>query len=951
MASRRIRRTKSLAGYTAAVYQDLIDLKSRGNYRSIAASAITGGGLAEEIELINKSLQSSNYMPGVDGWKIDGSGNAEFGNVYVRGDINAYSGTIGYWNISNPSVERTFGDTTLFGTFLESFDHGFTDDGATIGTYVSLFKSYIDVPTVITKISVTSDVVTITAIDHNFIVGDKIIVEFDNAAYSSYESNTYLTVTERTPDTFSYVKLVADSGEAGNTVAEVEASGVAQIYNEDIAGLYLRDYSKASFDYGFFSNKGIAYTSAEVLNLVHNPSFEYKVGVTNTYLSAGWSASSGLTQLTFSSDYPTARYASQFGVSISWGGSARTDYLIATVDYNAGNDYKIFDSSTPLYLGFDIYSSPTPAPIDVSSVVTTDSDNLTITTSTPHGLAAADYVYLNFSATDTSGFEYASDPIHPYGPKVFNIASITTYTFKIKNVQMTVNSPSTLTLSDSPTLYRVNSPAFKASEIRFKFGSNQDTTLEDVLTDVYLADTQGWNREDQVYLMESGWTTVSNVNKEISISSTNLIEVAITSASGVSVPPMKNADGVSYFPIDPTKIERIYRSLDPTGQANGDPFYILLPTWLYKKSLDGITLATKLLNNSYVIDNVYLSKSSKFFYAESSDTNYWYSSGSGSSSPAQASVEAPRNWIDIDLDSQRAIFNYIDYLGLESSIYSDSLSKQSAISMVPTFTGFTYTDYLRPDNVLLTKDSNVLNLTSGAVEYKFGASGNLMQKESFINLSVDRSRTGIELVAYTDESDGGGPIGSSRASLSVYTDINQTALVGIEADYIVANNATFVTVDGDPSLNASYETNNTNNSTLGGRNHVLYELDTTTMTGITDTTFNTGSTDCVAYFTTGPSGVVEVHVYADYQNTTVASGTGLSYVSFQIADVQTLTTQIDASVNRSTIRSGTLRESSTVFYVFYGEPNTRYRIRTMHRTTTGTTFSVFRRSIMVIPIT
>jgi hypothetical protein len=175
--------------------------------------------------------------------------------------------------------------------------------------------------------------------------------------------------------------------------------------------------------------------------------------------------------------------------------------------------------------------------------------------------------------------------------------------------------------------------------------------------------------------------------------------------------------------------------------------------------------------------------------------------------------------------------------------------------------------------------------------------------------------------------------------------------VGIEADYIVANNATFVTVDGDPSLNASYETNNTNNSTLGGRNHVLYELDTTTMTGITDTTFNTGSTDCVAYFTTGPSGVVEVHVYADYQNTTVASGTGLSYVSFQIADVQTLTTQIDASVNRSTIRSGTLRESSTVFYVFDGEPNTRYRIRTMHRTTTGTTFSVFRRSIMVIPIT
>lgn len=950
MASRRIRRTKSLAGYTAAVYQDLIDLKNRGNYRSIAASAITGGGLAEEIELINKSLQSSNYMPGVDGWKIDGSGNAEFGNVYVRGDINAYSGTIGYWNISNPSVERTFGDTTLFGTFLESFDHGFTDEGTTIGSYVSLFKSYVDIPSVITKISVTSDVVTITSPDHNFIVGDKVIIEFDDAAYAGYESSTYLTVTETTPDTFSYIKRIQDSGESGNTVAEVEASGVAQIYNEDIAGLYLRDYSKTSFDYGFFSNKGIAYTSAEVLNLVQNPSFEYKVGGTNTYSAAGWTAAANISQLTFSSGYPTARYDSQFGASIQWYGSARTDYLTATVDYNAGNDYKIFDSSTPLYLGFSIYSSPTPEPISVSSVVTTDFTNLTITTSTPHGLAAADYVYLDFSARDTSGREYASDPIHPYGPKVFNIASITTNTFKIKNVRGFVD---TLTLSGSQTLYRVNSPALKLSEIKFKFGSNESTTLADVLTDLYLADTQGWAKEGEVYLHESGgWTTVSDVNKEISISATNAIE----SSNGTSVPPMKNESGLSYFPIDPTKIDRLYRSLDPTGQANGNPFYILFPTWLYKKSLDGVTLSTKLLNNSYVIDNVYLSKSSKFFYADSSASNYWYSSGSGSSAPAQASVEAPRNWIDIDLDSQRAIFSYIDYLGLESSTYPENLSKQSAISMVPTFTGFTYTDYLSPDNVLLTSDSNVLNLTSGEVEYRFGSSGNLMEKESFINLSVDKSRTGIELVSSNQESEvdiagNKTSIDSSRASLSVYTDINRNALIGIEADYIVANNVHFVDVDGNPSLDAHYETNNTNDSTLLGSNHVVYELDTTTITGITDTTFASGSTDCVAYFTTGSSGVVEIHVYADYQNTTVASGTGLTYVSFQIADVETLTTQIDASVNRSAIRSGTLRESSTVFYVYAGTPNTRYRIRTMHRTTTGTTFSIFRRSIMVIPIT
>lgn len=928
MASRRIRRTKSLAGYTAAVYQDLIDLKSRGNYRSIAASAITGDGLAEEIELINKSMQSSNYTPGVDGWKIDGSGNAEFGNVYVRGDINAYSGTIGYWNISNPSVERTFGDTTLFGTFLESFDHGFTDDGATIGTYVSLFKSYIDVPIAITKISVTSDVVTITAPDHNFVIGDKIIIEFDDAAYSEYESNTYLTITETTLDTFGYVKRVADSGEDGNTVVEVEASGVAQIYNEDVAGLYLRDYSKTSFDYGFFSNKGIAYTSAEVLNLIHNPSFEYIVGGTNTYSNAGWSAAANLSQMTFSSGYPNARYASEFGASIVWYGSARTDYLTATVDYNAGNDYKIFDSSTPLYLGFDVYSTPPGSPIAVSSVVTTDSVNLTITTSTAHGLAAADYVYLNFSATDASGLEYAYDQLHAaYGPKVFNIASITSTTFKIKNVQGTTG---TLTLTASPTLYRVNSPALDLSEVLLKFGSDTSTSLADVLTDIYLTTTDG-----------TGWLNTDN--REISISATNAIESVINSGDGASVPPMRNASGVSYFPIDPTKIEDYYLSLDPTGHANGDPFYILIPTWLYKKDLDGGTLGTKLLNTSYVIDNVYLSKSSKFFYAESSDSNSWYSSGSGATAPAQASVEAPRNWIDLDLDSQTAIFNYIDYLGLESSSYSDSLFKQSAISMAPSYSTFRYYDYLSPNNDLLTKDSNVLNLTSGAVRYAFGASGALMEKESYINVAVDRSRTGIELVSTTDLFG----VSGATASLSVYTDINQNALVGIEADYIIANTVHFVDGDGNLSLNAHYEANNTSDSTLLGNNHLAYSIEGTTVT-TTNTSYNANATQCFAYFTTGPTGYAEVHVYGYLDND---SASGITYLSFEIALASDLTTPVvAASDNRAVINLGTPQGAASTFYLFTGLANTRYRIRTMHRTNTGTA-SLYTRSVMVIPIT
>lgn len=922
MASRRIRRTKSLAGYTAAVYQDIIDLKTRSNYRTIAGASVAGDNLAEEIELINKSLQSSNYAAGVDGWKLDGSGNAEFGNVYVRGDINAYSGTIGYWNISNPAVERTFGNTTLFGTFLESFDHGFTDADATIGTYVSLFKSYIDTPTPITSISVTSDIVTITAPDHNFFVGDKIVIEFNDSAYSSYESNTYLVVTETTPDTFSYIKRTQDSGTAGNTVPDVVASGVAQIYNEDVAGLYLRDYSKANFDYGFFSNKGISYVSAENLNLVHNPSFEYTVGGTNTYSNTGWSATSGINQMTFSSGYSTARYASKFGSSITWTSSNRTDYLTATVDYKAGNNYNIFSQSSALYLGFDIYCAPPSSPIAVSTVVTTDSVNLTITTTAAHGLSSADYVYLNFSAMDAAGdFDYAYDRLHvDYGPKVFNIASVTSNTFKIKNVWAATE---TLTLSASPTIYRTMSPAFKLSEIKFKFGSNTSTTLESLLTDTYTI---------------TDWASADN--KELSISATTTIENKLNS---VAIPSMKNGAGLSYLPLDPQKIENAYLSLDPTGYANGDPFYILLPTWTYKKDLDGATTATKLLNTSYVIDNVYLSKSTKFFYGESSTTsNSWYLLGSGTAAPAQASVESAKSWIDLDLDTQTAVFDYIDYVGLKSLTYNDPLFTPSSISMAPSSSYFSYTDYLDGSTSIATSESNTLSITAGKSTYLSGSS--YVSHESYINLSVDRSRSGIELVSSSDY------VGfyGNTASLSVYTDKGARAIVGIQADYIIADTAKFITNTGNPSLNASYITNNTNNSKNTGTNHLAYTIETSTVGSITSTSYAQGTTPCYAYFTTGPSGVAEIHVYGYLDNDTT---TAITYLSFEIAPASDINTPVvSASDNRAVINLGTNQSAASVFYLFVGSPNTRYKIKTMHRVNAGTG-TLNTRSVMAIPIT
>ena len=367
MASRRIRRTKSIAGYLDSLNQESSEARLRNNSRSIASEAIGSSALSEEVQILDKAIQSDNYAPGADGWRIDGGGNAEFGNVYVRGDINAYSGTIGYWNISNPLVERTFGDTTLFGTFLESFDHGPTDVDATSGSYVSLFKSYFDDPTSFTAVKLESNKVTLTLTGHNFSVGDPVVVDFDSATYDSLESTTEATVSvvEVTYDTISYY-LPSYNASGASDIALTEVTGTVQIYYEDVAGLYLRDYSKRDFDYGYFSNKGVQYRSPYLVNLVKNPSFEWlgSDATSNTVEDAGgyssstlaWTAGTGSTLSAFTLDGSSRYlYTSSYGGSFKWTTTALSTYNSATVSYSAASEFKLLNSNRVLYLNFSIY--------------------------------------------------------------------------------------------------------------------------------------------------------------------------------------------------------------------------------------------------------------------------------------------------------------------------------------------------------------------------------------------------------------------------------------------------------------------------------------------------------------------------------------------------------------------------------------------------------------------
>ena len=286
MASRRMKRTKSFSSYINSLNTDINNLKSINDSTSLSAGAITGTSFSEDITLFGSSIKSSDYVGGEAGWKIDSTGVAEFSDVYVRGDINAQTGTIGYWNISSPGVVRRIGSETQFGTFLESENVGPNDDSKTSGIYVGLFKSYFEDPLPISNRRRLSNVATITVLDSGYEAGDRVIVNVaEDASYNN--GGLPVTIIAATGDTFSYINTGSNFPAAGALdTTDTASTGTVTFYNPDIAGLYIKDYGKADIDYGYFSSAGLAFVSGSRVNLVHNPSFEFVKSVDITSMAS-----------------------------------------------------------------------------------------------------------------------------------------------------------------------------------------------------------------------------------------------------------------------------------------------------------------------------------------------------------------------------------------------------------------------------------------------------------------------------------------------------------------------------------------------------------------------------------------------------------------------------------------------------------------------------------------
>jgi hypothetical protein len=852
LADRRIQRSKQLSDYLRAVTEDVTKLNNRNYVTSIAANAIGSEQIGEDVVLDNKTISSSNYLPGISGWMIDGFGNSEFANVFVRGDINAYSGTIGYWNISQPLVTRTFGSSVLRGTLLESSDLGPTDDDVTSGTYVGLFKSYIDFEVSITSISRESEIATATVLDHNYSVGDYVKVRIDED--SSFNTDSTIIV-DTSSTTFKYYS-------AGDDITIAETTGYSILAIKDVAGLYLRDYSKKEFDYGYFSNTGVAYVSAEDINVIENPSFEY-INSSDTLDSSttSWSitpaAGSGLDALaieTFSSSVKPFKNGSAYGGKVGWT-TVSSGYLSSTIDYAAGTNYQIFSAGRNLYFGATVFPNYTPPIFKTVTRV----DTATLSNSFTSATADTDTITYTGSGLTFSAGQYVT--VAGYANSRFNItaqkiatANSTTVTVTLAGVAVATETSTRTATSKLLKVTTSTSHGLSAGDTVFL---DMDVVYEDPafggdVTSIYSPHTipdgtQGYTYTVSaspaptgsiVYLstefstMEADGTELTRIahnNKDGSSRSLLLweaYEIALDlSAITISYPNvgtttpiadvlssgtaalwdagtgkyllgtansymlgyLDTAVGISALTnindivLDGESIAAAYQAADPVGYADQTDIELNFPGWLLFHDGNGVVPAspTKISNAGYIIDNVYLSTSSNFFYGSALATNRWYATTEDviSYDPDQASIEGTKTWLDINLENQSASLDYFDYIGFRNNTFGSTMLVRPSIGL-----------YDSTETYLKFPDSTYETTTVTGGQYQYLADTQYINVSPSLKLITGNRSVSFELAASTKNINlitGESSISSSAVIVGTYNEESNQSTIYIGSDKFV----------------------------------------------------------------------------------------------------------------------------------------------------------------------
>lgn len=732
MANRRIRRTKNFAAYLSAVNQDISRIESKPRISGLADGIIGGSSLSSSVVLENNFIQSNNYLPGFTGWKIDSNGVAEFGSVFVRGHIDAQTGSIGYWNISTPVVERTFGNRQLFGTFLESRDLGISDNTQTKGSYVGLFKSYSEEGMSITHKYRFNDVATLTVPDHGFENGDyvNIVIEDGDIAFSTGEST--VRIFNVTKDAFSYVNAGDDftATDLAGDYQENFTYGTATLYIKDVAGLYLQDYGRALFDYGYFSNEGISYVSAETPNLVYNSSFEYETSGSFTFSASSWiSETSTVTAYSYSTD-DIYNGDSALGGQIGWTTTALSTYLNAKVNESELKRLDFYKNNRELYLNFDMFFKFPISKVAIpttSSFVTTSASVITITCP-GHGLAVNDLVYLDFQVTATGYYNYTNNY------RIHTVLSVSGNSFTIEN-KIGTTTANAVTLSrryttSGPVIFKYVQPVLDLNEIKISFVTDntnpsapildKTTSLYDVLTDVTIADWDDYRYWSHSAAEFENWYMGSDL-----YSNGNLYRPI--SSMGVTALNLLGGDGSTKqllnIKLSSSKIEYYYKKLALTSYNSNLEFFMSFPQWMWEGTYsDGSTAPTKRnvkavssAGLGYILDNVSLSTSKKFFFGDSGSSSFYYKlTDDDQVKTNKVSYEAPRQWLDIDLDFQTAQLKYMDSIEFKSSDFLKQLYINPSINTIKSFS----TVFGDGNNErILIGESSTLNISSGQYRY------------------------------------------------------------------------------------------------------------------------------------------------------------------------------------------------------------------------------------------
>ncbi len=822
MASRRIARTKSFSAYLSSINDEVANLKSRADTtgQAIEGGAVSGGSLADELSLVSNGISSSNYIPNYLGWRISGSGVAEFSDVFVRGDINAYSGTIGYWNISSPSVTRVFGDTSLYGTFLESSAIGDSDAGKTDGSYVGLFKSYTLEPNPILFKYRRDNIATITTPGHAFLVGDLVYVDVTgDTSFSALSAP--VAIIEATGDTISYINEGVDftNLDASNDPLDNTASGNVTLYNPDVAGLYLRDYSKKEFDYGYFSNTGVAYVSAEDVNVIENPSFENinsSGSLVSSTTSWGLQPTSGslltLAIEDFTASAKPFKSTTTYGAKLTWGNTV-TSYISSTIDYAAGNQYGVFGLGRNIYFGVNVFPTYTPVDRTISAIetynltasFTSATANATTVTYTGSGLPFSAGQYITVTGFSNSRYNLVDERIAT--------ANATTVTFAIAG---TTEATETSTRTASSGLLKVtttSSHGFGAGatvfidvDAGYDLGGFGEVTqfyaprpLEDGSSGytytisaspapsgsvLYASTSFGiiaanatsltltshvnvdgtTTRDNKIFGVNQFALDLSSIRLRYSnAATTNAIDVVSSSTNAlwsagtnkymyvsansymlgyldpdVKIPSLLVPDAVIF---DGASIDAAYLAADPTGYAAESDIYLDIPGWLVSHDGAGVVPSTpvKISNVGYVLDNAHLSTSTNFFYGSDLSTNRWFATTEDATSydPAQASVEAAKSWMNIDLENQSAYLDYFDQIGFRNNTFSKTMAARPSLGVYGSSSDY----FVFPDS-----DYETTTLSGG--EYQYSTSANTyVNVSSSLKLTTGDRSSSFELSA------------------------------------------------------------------------------------------------------------------------------------------------------------------------------------------------------------